>query len=370
VKVGINARILNTETLRGWSRYTHNLLKMFAKKNVDVILFSDNPINKKFVPEEYQNKIIIKKGINYLHWEQVVLPRMAKEFKVDILHCPTNYGLPFWGKFKKVLTLHDAIEKSFYDQDKNSLDKLQWNHLKIRGLHYLSQIAADAVITVSEFARKDIMTSYSLSENKIKTIYEAADEAFQASSVLPFLEFSKRSGISKEQYYLYVGGLEKRKNIELLIRLAEELRNTSVHFLIAGGERSEVEKYRSMVSDKNLSNIIFIGYIEESLLPSLYGYSKCFIYPSFAEGFGLQVVEALQMRRPVLCSNNSSLTEVLGSEIYGFNPVELDEAKTLILKMETDDFYKQALSFVDKRRDFFNWEKTAEETLKVYTSVL
>lgn len=368
MRIGFNARILNTPIVRGWSRYAANLLKGFAERQLDIFLFTDQSINVDLVPQLYRDRIVVKKGMNYIQWEQWEQAELAKKYKVDILHCPTNYGLPFLGNFKKILTLHDAIEKSYYDKEKYFFEKFSIKQIKVRGLHYWSQKSADRIITVSENAKEDIIKSYGVNPHKISVIYEAADPQISSEHILSQEEFFSKIKIPQKPFYLYLGGLEKRKNIPYMINLAAHL--PDILFVVAGGTADEVKKNKDDILKRKMSNIIFVGPIEEKFISSLYYYCKAFIYPSFHEGFGLQVVEALHMGKPVACANNSSLIEILGDERYGFHPNNVNQGVEIIKKLEDDSFYAQAKIYAQERSQKFSWKKTVEETLNLYKSVL
>lgn len=371
LKIAINARILATDSLRGWSRYTYNLLTEFAKTEHHILLMSDKKINPNLVPQSVNITEVIECSSPYVLWEQYTLPRLCQKNQTDILHCPTNYGLPLFCSAKKILTLHDAIEKSFYDPRKSFQEKISLNHLKIRGLHYASQWSADQIITVSQHAKEDIHKTYGVAKEKISVIYEAADPLFAINSILPFERLTQIVPQLKPNYYFYIGGLEDRKNISFLIDTMSSRKSTSEQTLIAGGSAELVDHYKNIVERAGLSQrIFFIGITEDALLPSLYHYSHCFIYPSFYEGFGLQVVESLQMDKPVLCANTTSLVEVLGDSECGFSPYSTLELSALIDRMNIPEFYQKKKVFAQNRKKDFNWKKTAQETLALYHQVL
>lgn len=360
MKVAINARILNTTSIRGWSRYTYNLIEGLNSAGVPVLLFSDTDINEELIPDALKNKTIVQKGRNYSHWEQCVLPRLVSDSKAEIFHCPINYGVPFLGKFKKVITIHDAIDRAYYHPLLPLKERWSFTHQKMKFLHALSHKSCDRVITVSHFSKNQVAHYFNVDPKKIDVIYEGAEEHFNADRV--FSEEDLKLRFQQEPgYYFYVGGFEKRKNIEILLGAAKVLQAENFRFVIAGG------KFESFIKDAP-SNVKFIGYVEEKDLPSLYHYSKGFVYPSFSEGFGLQLVESMSLGRPAVYANTSSLPEVYGSEIWGFDPKSKED---LVKKLRyLDANYEQAVEYVQSRKNFFSWKKTIQETIKVYESIL
>jgi len=366
MKIALNARVLATQEIRGWSRYTVNLLEGLLNSNHEVFLFSDQPINQKLIPlGKSFCQLTVKAGKNYIDWEQRILAQLCREHQIDVLHCPINYGLPLLSNTKKVLTLHDAIEKAFYDQFKSTKDFLNFNHLKVRALHYASQKAADKIITVSHHAKQDIVKEYGVSPDKIEVIYEGADRDFSTNNVISKEELKKHFSQIQYPYFFYVGGLEKRKNIHFLINAWEEAKLDGYHLVIGGGKSEEISALQKIAVAKGL-NIYFLGYVSQELLPSLYAHAQAFIYPSLYEGFGLQLVESMKMGTPVLCSNVTSLPEILADESCTFNPMDTRELAQKIQLMTLEKFQKEKSQRVLIRSQDFSWDRAIKKTIQVY----
>lgn len=360
MKIAFNARILNTKQIRGWSRYAYNLIEGLRRRGVSVVLLSDVHFKDAEIPDSLHKLLRVKPGTNYFHWEQYVLPMMTKESGADILHCPINYGLPVLGSFKKVITIHDAIDRSYYEPLLSFSEKYSYPHLKSRILHSLSHKAADRVITVSEFSKRQIEKFYHIPRSKIDVIYEGAEDHFTPENTLNAEEILQRFHI-RPGYYFYVGGLEKRKNIDLVLKAAKVLQPTGATFVIAGGKPDE---FRTVAP----SNVVFLGYVDDRYLPSLYSHSKAFVYASFEEGFGLQLVESMRLDRPAVYSNTSCLSEVYGSEDYSFCPDSVESLVNALKKIDNE--YDKAVMYVRERKLFFSWNKTVNETIKVYEKSL
>jgi glycosyltransferase involved in cell wall biosynthesis len=342
MRIALNARVLATEELRGWSRYAVNLLEGLLKAEHEVFLFSDKPINQKLIPHsDTFCQVTIKSGRNYFDWEQRVLPQLCAEHKIDILHCPINFGLPLFCRAKKVLTLHDAIEKAFYDR----------------------------IITVSEHAKQDIINFYGVAKNKIEVIYEGADPDFQDKNVQDFVFLKKSISGIRQPYFFYVGGLEERKNIDFLIKAWAQAQMSDYQLVIGGGTPKEIEKHKAF-AEVLKTDILFTGYIPQNLLPSFFAQAHCFIYPSLYEGFGLQIVESLQMGTPVICSNVTSLPEILGDDECTFDPQDVSALADLINKMSDIRFYQEKKKTALRRREDFSWSKAIALTLDLYKKLL
>ncbi len=369
LKVGINARILDTQQLRGWSRYTVELVRGLLKNNIEVVFFSDKPINTSLVSDQ-KHHVVIRKGLNYIDWEQRVLADLCGEQQVDILHCPINYGLPYFLKTKKILTLHDAIEKAFYGPRKSFFQKLKPTEQKIRLFHLLSQKAADHIITVSEHAKKDIIKYYGVDSKKISVIYESADDSFSPANIQPLAQLKEKYPLFREESFFYVGGIEDRKNIAGLL-LAYSLSKKKKPLLICGGSESQRKLFLEMARGLDvLDHVHMMGYVADSDLPSFYHYCHCFIYPSVYEGFGLQAVEAMKMKKPVLASNNTSLQEIVNIPECLFDPKDHQQIAEKI-NWISDPVTAQKMgekSF--NRSQFFSWDRCIQQTIRLYEEVL
>lgn len=369
LKIGINARILDTQQLRGWSRYTVELIRGLVRRDVEVVLFTDKPINTALVGE-IPLAVDLQKGVNYLDWEQRVLPALAHRNKVDILHCPINYGLPLFAKTKKILTLHDAIEKAYYESKKTFLQRWHPRDKKIRLYHRLSQIAADHIITVSEHAKQDIVKYYGVSAKKITVIYEAADDSFQLKNVKEVADLQKKYPQFVTDTLFYIGGLEDRKNIGSLIK-AYSMSKKEKLLMIAGGSEAQRKQFQQQVDQLNMGRqVVFLGYIDDEDLPSFYHHCYSFVYPSLYEGFGLQAIEAMKMRKPVIGSDATSLREIIATPECLFDP---KDPKSMAQKI---DWISQAgnakkiseLGFT--RSEQFSWDRCLDQTLATYQEVL
>lgn len=369
MKVAFNARTLSTHQLRGWSRYFSNLVRELSFLDLELFLFSDRKINQDLLNgcRKENLKIIEKKGFFYFDWEQRVLPQLCQEYKIDVLHCPINYGLPRFSSCRQVLTLHDVIDIAVSQKSSSNKQKKTFASSYIQWLHKIAVQSSDKIITVSEYSKRDILESYNLSGDKVKVIYEAADPVFHNKSG-DFNHLEEKFHL-KDPYLFYVGGFEERKNIDFLLRAFAHTKG-NYKLLLAGGG-SERERLIGLSNQLKLQNRVqFLGWVEDVDLCALYQKARAFVYPSLYEGFGLQITEAMAMGCPVLCSNQTSLPEIWGYEKSCFDPRNADKLTQLMDQcFEDESFYKSLKEWTQKRNQDFSWKKTAEETLKIYQTL-
>jgi|GEM_PF-538598 len=373
MRIAVNARTLSTQSLRGWSRYTSNLFREMTHLGVEVFFFSDRSLNPDWL-EGFKSSnlhVVVEKGINYVDWEQRVLPKMVERLRITLLHCPIHYGLPLRGKFKKILTLHDAIEVAYAEPRYSFKDRISYGHLHGKVLNYLSRKAADHIVTVSEYSKADICKFYGWPSQHATVVLEAADPVFKIENTLPRADIENQFSIRKP-YFFYIGGLEDRKNIPFLIQGFSQMTSRSHDLVLAGGDSKNRENHRRLAMSLGCeARLHFLENVDEVYVPSLYRYAHCFVYPSLYEGFGLQLVEAMEMGCPVLTSSKTSLGEIYNFPEAWFDPEEGRQlTEKLNLSVADPEYFKTQAAYQQKRRKDFNWVKAAQETLNVYKAIL
>lgn len=371
MKVAFNARLLNSPTLRGWNRYTVNLLAELSLLGVELFLYSDQPLHEshlaKLPKDSYQ--IRIAPSMLYIYWEQYWVPKQCEKDKIDILHCPMNFGLPWSSPCARVLTLHDAIDQVYYSKGKLWYQQLNLADLQTKIYHWVSRKRADHIITVSQYSKRDIVQYLHIPENKITVIYEAADSNFhQEITQLERLHVRNKYQIQRP-YIFYVGGWEKRKNLPFLVNAFAEAHLDGVDLVLAGGKDEQRATLMELAESLKIAeHLRLLGWVEDADLPALYAEAVCFVYPSEYEGFGLQLCEAMAVECPVLAARSTCLPEVLGDggETFGLdNTSELEE---LLVQACTSSEYREELSArAHQKANSYFWCKTAIATHELYT---
>jgi glycosyltransferase involved in cell wall biosynthesis len=375
MKVGFNARLLEDPSLRGWNRYTINLLVELANLGIELVLYSNRPLHDshlaKLLPGSYQVKIA--PPMPYFWWEQYWLPKQCAKDRIDILHCPFNFGLPWFSHCPKILTLHDAIDRIYYDRNKHRYQNFNRFYLQNKFYHWVSRHRADSIVTVSEYSKQDLIEHLDIPAAKIAVIYEAADRNFHRD-----LSEADRDRVRTKYelplpYIFYVGGWEARKNIPFLVRAFAEANLTDVKLVLAGGKYDERDSLIELTDSLKISNKIrLLGWVDEEDLPALYAEAVAFVYPSEYEGFGLQLCEAMAVGCPILAANATCLPEVLedGGELFSLSEGST-ELVDLLRRLNKDISYTRNLAKKAKQRSQkFDWHHTAIQTQSVYQNIL
>jgi len=382
--IGIDIRMLARGTRSGIEEYTINLLSNMLKL--------DNGIQYKLFYNGYK-----KVGLDY---DFLQLPNVElKEFKipnrlldfsfqyfgfpkvdkllggVDVLFSPHIFSVAVSEKCKVVTTFHDLSfenHKEFYSAAKN-----YW-HFSMDPRKRARK--SDKIIAVSQSTKEDLTRIYKIEEKKINVIYSGVNLASSIQHPASRISKIKKKYSLPENFILYLGTIEPRKNIIGIIRAFEELRKRqdrtspmvkSIKLVIAGSKGwlykdvFECARKSALIKD-----IIFIGFVEDKDKEFIYKLAKIFVYPSFYEGFGFPPLEAMQNGTPVITSNFSSLPEAVGDAVIMVNPYNIDELSLAMENLLRDEKLRKIL--IEKgyqQTKKFSWQQCAKETLKILKAV-
>jgi glycosyltransferase involved in cell wall biosynthesis len=374
VRVGFNARLLHAPELRGWNRYTVNLLAELPAQGVELILYSDRPLHPGHLQRLPEGSYQVQVGAagRYAAWEQAWLPQACGRDRVDLLHAPANFGLPWTSPCPRVLTLHDAIDQAYYAGRARFRLWARWGPrgLRSRFSHWVARTRAHRVITVSTHARGDLIKHLKLPPAKLRVIPEAADPlSFRPVSIDDRIRIRERHRLDSP-YVFYVGGWERRKNLPFLVRAFAAAGLDGIALVLAGGRPNERPALAELGTSLGLDSgdrLRLLGWVDEADLPALYAESLLFAYPSEYEGFGLQLCEAMAVGCPVLAARATCLPEVLGTGGETFGLETPDELAALLRRVASDRDYRGTLvRRALARSPTFSWRRTAEATVAVY----
>lgn len=302
-----------------------------------------------------------------LLWEQFVLPALVRRAGVDLLHS-LHYTRPVALPCSSVVTFHDMT--FFLYPQLHTRSKRFFFPIVIR----VSARKADALIAISESTRQDSIRLLNIPPQQITTTQLGVTKDFRPVSD-PVIRAEVRQKYKlPEEYILYVGLVEPRKNLPLLIKSFKALVERGVHHQLVivgrfGWMYQEVLQQIEALGVKE--KVHFTGYLPSQDLPMVYNLASVFVYPTLYEGFGLPALEAMACGTPVITSEISSLPEIVGDAGLLVPPGDeraLSEAIFETLSSHT--LQKQLAMKGIQRASQFTWERTAQETLHVYESVL
>ncbi|TSA44706.1 glycosyltransferase family 1 protein [bacterium] len=374
MRIGIDIRLIG-KNRTGDEVYFFNLVKNLAAtdKENEYRLYTDrDPEEDSDLAREIKKlelgpnfKIIFLNSPNRFWWNLWTLPEYLKKNPVDIFH--TQYIAPFWlpKKIKLVLTIHD-ISFNFFPEYIKKTDLFFLRMLIPRSIR-----RADKIITVSASEQKQIIDFYKIPPEKIDFTYNGVDfEKFSQNYSDKQKEALRKKYNLPEKFLLYLGTLQPRKNIPVII---EAIKSLNIKLVLAGNRdaRNFDQKIDEAIKKNGLQDkIIFPGWIDEKDKPILLQMAECFVFPSLYEGFGIPIIEAMAASLPVVCSDIPVLREIGKNAALFCDPKNSQQFAENISKILDDQSLREKLvrSGIETAQKF-TWPKTAEKTLEIYASL-
>ena len=356
-KTGLPNRVGSGEFCYQLLRAIYNI----DKKNEYFIFLPEKPTSD--MPKESKNwHYVVFSG---KLWTLVGLSRRLWNYrnKVDVFFSPTHY-LPFSTTRPSVIAILDISYLHFPQLFK----KRDLYQLKLWGRYSLGK--ARRIITISKSSKNDIIKAYGVLEDKISVVYPGIKIGKDSKSEMRTSTLKEKFGID-EDFILFVGTLQPRKNIEKLIEAFSMLKNKNIILVVVGKKGWMFEKIMSAPQKFGVSDRVkFLHSVTDEELPIFYKNAMCFVLPSLYEGFGLPVLEAMQYGCPVLTSNVSSLPEAGGDAAIYSDPQSVEDMAEKINRVVSsqktrEEMVKKGLEQIKK----FSWEKSAEKTIKLLEEV-
>jgi len=362
MKITFNNTIFSNEKTGGISRYFICLIKELIKYKIDIKVLSSINKNKflKSLPSKYSSGLYISNYPLFKFIESYNLNRFndyIKKQPIDIIH-DTYYtpGINKQKKIKKIITVHDLIHEKFPNYYRNSKEEI--NKKKD------SFIGCDHFICVSNNTKIDLLKYYKIDSSKVSVIHHGANH-------LEKISYNLNSRI-ENPYILYVGKRHKYKNFIFFLKAYAKSTYINENFKLVcfgGGTFSKNEK--KLFNELKISKKIIYINGDDKLLSSYYSFARSLIVPSIYEGFGLPIVEAMNLGCPVFCSNIEVFKEICGENAIFFDPVNEDD---LIYKLENylfkDTYLKKCVEEGQIISKKFSWSANSLKTIDVYKKLI
>tara|TARA_R110002020_G_scaffold367683_1_gene579524 strand:- start:9803 stop:10915 length:1113 start_codon:yes stop_codon:yes gene_type:complete len=276
----------------------------------------------------------------------------------------TNFYLPDFGG-PKVVTIHDLSVISYPEY--HPIERINMLSGEIKK----SIDAANAIITDSEYVKKEIMTMFGADSNKIHVVPLSHGYEYFPRGPDVAENIMNKYDIKWKKYVLLVGTIEPRKNIEAAIDAFSQLSDAikaNYKLIIVGHKGWSNQGIFQKIENATAEGWLrYIGFVEEQDLPCIYSGAQLFVFPSFYEGFGLPVLEAMASGVPVVASNSSSIPEVCGTAAALCDPNDTSGLRDLILRgIQDEEWRREAIKRGLERTTHFSWDKCARETYEIY----
>ena len=370
MKIGIDGRVLE-RNITGVGRYLINILNEIPNYSHEHEFYvitnrKQNHITDSLYKFVAVNFPLINLKIFTPFWLNKVLPNILDEYKIDLIIGP-NILVPWTKKCKakKISIVHDIMpitHPQFFPREYVYFLKF-----------YLPKSIkhSDKIMTISEASKKSIQKIFNLPSEKITVVYNTSAKNFrQLNSEEKQLLKAKTNLDLPEKFLLYVGVLEKRKNIRLLIKVSDELfnRGYDIKIVLAGKAGFGFDEFKNDLL-KRKERLIWLTQVDDSTLLYLYNSALCLIFPSYVEGFGLPPLEAMSCGLPVVASNCEALLELVGDAGFLCEPDDVECFVNGIEKLINDEsFYINLKLNSIKRAGYFSSNLAVEKFLEVVNS--
>ena len=356
----------------GFSRYTNELYACLREMSIDAHLVEPKPLE----PPVFATAMFRRIGwdvrtflINY--------PLMVKTPTDGLLHI-TNQNLGTALLFKRlgptVITVHDIIPYTLR-RDQNLSGYTSTAHRIVDMLAMVGVKKAKTIIADSQYTKDTLVQELDIAPERIHVIYLGVDRSRFHPMDVPH-KFFDRYGLDKDMsYLLFVGSEDPRKNLDTLLRAFDLVREErkDVQLLKVGAARFIQSRHKSLELIDQLGiadSVKFLDEVGDDDLPLFYNAAKVFAFPSLYEGFGLPALEAMACGIPVVASDRASVPEVVADA--GMLVAASDEqawAEAILEMLDNMTVRQQLVSMGLQRAQYLSWEKTAEETVRVYGTI-
>lgn len=367
--IGIDGNEANISTKVGIGEYAFQIINHLSqiKSGQEFRVYLKNNPNSD-LPKETQSwkyKIIKPTPL----WTQFALPfkLFTEKTKPDVFFSPTHYA-PRFSPVSTVISIMDLsyihFPELFTPSDLFQLKN--WTEYSVR--------KASKIITISNSSKNDIIKIYQVPENKVSVVYPGIKD--MPTKTIPMDDLQKKYSLPKE-YILFVGTLQPRKNIVRLVEAFsllkhdEKFKNKDIKLVLVGKKGWQYEPIMEAPEKYNVADsVIFLDFVSDEDLPSLYKHAQFYILPSLYEGFGLPVLEAMKYDCPVITSNISSMPEAGGNAALYVDPENVTDITEKMVRLLTDKKLQNELIEKGKKQvSKFSWEKAGEKTLEILEDV-
>jgi glycosyltransferase involved in cell wall biosynthesis len=351
----------------GVGYYTEHLLQHLALEvestGDEIVVLSNKAIDTE---RPLPAHVCVHEGHRFpvrIGWMQMRAARALDAVRPDVAHF-TNGMIPIGSSVSTIVTIHD-MSLRLYPQC-HPVRRLLLN----RPLMHVAIRQADAIVTVSDSARRDLLRLHGVAPDRVSVVHEAASPAFHPITDRAALDHVRAQYHLPARFVLYVGTIEPRKNLSRLVDAFADARARGIphHLVCVGPYGWSSRDLAGRVERLGLNDCVhFTGYAKFEDLPAIYNLADFFVFPSLYEGFGLPVVEAMASGLPVITSNTSSLGEIAGDAAATIDPLNTEALADAIVRLATDEELRREVGRRGLRRSqMFSWTQTAREMLAVY----
>ncbi len=374
MKIAVNTRFLIKDKLEGIGIYTQEIFKRVAAllpQHEFYFLFDRTP-SPEFIFSENIHPVVVapqaRHPFLWYWWFEHSIPKALKALDADVFMSTDGYA-SLKTAVPQIITIHD-LGFEHYPMHTPFLVRNYYRHYTPKFCR-----KAEKILAVSAFTKNDIIGQYHIDGDKIEVVYNGVENIGVSGTPSDIKHIKSQYHLKDTPYFMFIGAVHPRKNVLQLLKAFELLKSDllSNHQLVIVGRNAwmnlEVENYFQQMSCKQ--DVIWIEQIERGQLMNLLKDAFAFVFPSLFEGFGIPVIEAMQLGVPVITSNTSSMPEVAGDAAILADPnsaVAIKKAMQLIIS--DTSLRENLIEKGRKRAELFSWDISAQKVVDIIQEVL
>lgn len=363
MRIAVNTRLLLKDKLEGIGWFSYETLKRIVIQHPEheFYFIFDRPFSEDFIFAGNVKPIVLapptRHPFLWILWFEFRIPRFLKKIKADIFLSTDGY-ISLRTDVPQVDVIHDIN----FVHNPQQLPKLtSWYYNK-----YFRKFAhkANRLGTVSEYSKTDICETFGIEPDKIDVCYNGSNDQYKPISDEQKSDIRKKYSGGKP-YFVFVGALNPRKNVEGLLKSYEIFRqkyDIDYNLLIVGGVMHKVGDIQKTYAEMDFRNdVIFTGRLETNELCKVVATAECLVYIPHFEGFGIPLVEAMNAEISIISGNTTSLPEVVGDAALLCSPTDYDQVAHCMYNVAHDESLRKGL--IEKgrvQREKFSWQKSAD----------
>lgn len=361
MRIAINTRLLLKGKMDGIGWFTaetarrmvtehpeHKFFFLFDRQPAEEFLFADNVTPVVLCPQARHPVLW------YIFFEWSV-PHVLRKYKIDLYLSPDGM-MPLHPKVPTLTVIHDLN----FEHSKGNLKASHQLYME----HYFKRFARNAtrVATVSEYSKGDIVKTYGIEPSKVDVVYDGAHSNYRPHS-MEEKESIRRRFTDGSPYIIFISTILKRKNLAHLLTAFDKVKESDrcgLKLVVVGNRvwwQDELAKaYDEMVHKED---VIMPGHVEPSDLSALLAASEALVYPSYFEGFGIPILEAMYAETAVIASKTTSMPEVGGNAVLYIDPTSSDDIAQAIIQLRDNGLRESLIANGRIQRTLFSWDRTA-----------
>jgi glycosyltransferase involved in cell wall biosynthesis len=364
LKIAVNTRLLLHNKLEGIGWFTYEIFKRMAENHPEHTFYFlfDRPYHPSFAFAKNVVPIVVspqaRHPLLYKIWFDISVKRVLKKINPDVFISPDGY-LSLTTDVPQINVIHDLN----FEHYPNAMPASSLKYYK----KYFPLFAKKAkhIVTVSEYSKQDISSTYGIDEQKISVVYNAPSEV-----CLPLSDDEQQrvreSYTQGMSYFVYVGSINPRKNPVKLLQAFDAFKTKSGHpikLVIVGNKMWKYKEFDDAFNAmKHQQDVVFTGHIQRKELNDIVSSARALVFLSFFEGFGIPLVEAMKAKTAILTTNLTAMPEVCGDAALYCSSFDVDDMVEKMQQLSVDDnLVKQLEQKGLERVKQFNWNASAEK---------